>query len=72
MAGALPPSLTKRGATGQWCLFGNSIIGNFMVHQERFETKLIQLFAPPKNSEWFSIISVIIFELTSFLKQKQA
>jgi len=43
-----------------------------MVYQEQFETNLLQAFTHPENSEWFSIISVIIFELTSFLKLKQA
>jgi len=28
----------------------------------RLETNLLQLFGNPENSEWFSIISVIIFE----------
>jgi len=43
-----------------------------MVYQERFETKLLQLFAHSENSEWFFTNSAIIFALTSFLKQKQA
>jgi len=47
-----------------------------MVYQERFETKLLQLFAHPENSEWCSINSLVFyklgfFELTSFLKQKK-
>jgi len=33
-----------------------------MVHQDRIETNLLQLFAQQENSEWFSIISAIIFE----------
>jgi len=43
-----------------------------MVYQEQFETKLLQLFAQPENSEWFSITSALMFELSLFLKQKQA
>jgi len=43
--------------------FHNSIIGNFMVYQDRLETNLLQLFRHPENSEWFSMISVIIFEV---------
>jgi len=43
--------------------FHNSIIGNFMAYQGRFETNLLQLFVHPESSEWFSIISGIIFEL---------
>ena len=41
----------------------NSIISNFMIYQDRIETNLLQLFAHPQNLEWFSIISVIIFEV---------
>jgi len=52
-------------------LFDNNIIDNFIVYQGRFETKLLQLFAHPENSECFSANSAIIFELTSFLKQNK-
>ena len=38
-------------------------MGNFMVYQDRLEINLLQLFGHPENSEWFSIISVIIFEV---------
>jgi len=34
-----------------------------MINQERLETNLLQLFAYTKNWEWFSIVSVIIFEV---------
>jgi len=34
-----------------------------MVYQDRFETTLLQQFAHPATSEWFSIISVGIFEV---------
>jgi len=43
--------------------FHNSIIGNFMVYQDRLETNLLQLFGHPENSERFFIISIIIFEV---------
>jgi len=42
-----------------------------MVYQYRLETNLLQLFVHPENSEWFSIISVIIFEINIFFEQKQ-
>ena len=42
--------------------FYNSIIGNFMVDQDRPETILLQLFGHSENSEWFSVVFVIIFE----------
>ena len=34
--------------------FHNSIIGNLMIDQDRNETDLLQLFAIPEYSEWFS------------------
>jgi len=43
-----------------------------MVYQDRPETNLLQLFRHPENSEWFSIISVIIFEINIVDEQKQA
>jgi len=33
-----------------------------LIYQYPLETNLLQLFAHTKNSEWFSIISVISFE----------
>jgi len=51
--------------------FHKSIIGNFMVYQERLETNLLQLFAHPYNSKWCSIIYVIIFTVNSVDEQKQ-
>ena len=51
--------------------FHNSIIGNFIVYQDQLETYLIQLFAHPEISEWFSIISVINFRVNIAAEQKQ-
>jgi len=51
--------------------FHNSVIGNFMVYQDQLETNLLQLFRHSENSEWFSIISVIIFEVNIVDEQKQ-
>jgi len=42
-----------------------------MVYQDRLETNLLQLFAKQENSEWLSIISVIVFEVNIFAEQKQ-
>ena len=56
-----PRLFQKRGNAGGGAFFHNSIMGNFMVHQDRFETNLLQLFACQENSERFSIISAIIF-----------
>jgi len=43
-----------------------------MVYQYRIEINLLQLFTHREISEWFSIISVTIFELNTVAKQKQA
>jgi len=51
--------------------FYYSIIDNFMFWQDRIETNLLQLFTQQKNSEWFSIISIIIFEVNIVTEQKQ-
>jgi len=46
-------------------------MGKLMVWQDRIETNLLQLFAQQENSEWFSIISVVIFEVNIVAEQKQ-
>ena len=51
--------------------FYDTIIGKFMVYQDQLEINLFQLFGRPNNSEWFSIISVIIFEVNIVDEQKQ-
>jgi len=45
--------------------------GNFMVYQNRIETNLLELLAQQENSEWLSIISVIILEVNIVAEQKQ-
>ena len=52
--------------------FHNSIIGNFIVYQDRTETDLWKLCVHPENSEWFSVISVVIFEVNIVAEQEQA
>jgi len=61
----------QRGSGGGGA-FHNSIIGNFMIYDDRFETNLLQLFAHLENSEWLSINSVIIFEVNIAAEQNQA
>jgi len=63
MTGALPPLPFERGATRAQVPLCNSIISNFMIYEDRLERNLLQLFAHTRNSEWFSIITVIIFEI---------
>jgi len=40
-----------------------------MVYQDPLDTNLLQLFAHPENSECFSVISVIIFEVNIAAEQ---
>jgi len=49
--------------------FHNSIIGTFIVYQDGIETVLLKLYAHPENSEWFSVISVIVFEVKIVAEQ---
>jgi len=42
-----------------------------MVYQDRFGNNLLQLFAHPETSEWFSIISVISLDVNIVAEQKQ-
>jgi len=65
------PALWK-GTNGADVYFHKSIIGIFVVYQSRIETDLLKLCAHPENSEWFSVISVIIFEVEIVAEQKQA
>jgi len=69
--GGIAPLPVQKGATGAEVPFHNSIIDNFMVYQDRLETNLLQLFGHPEISEWFSIISVIIFEVNIVGEQTQ-
>jgi len=57
----LPFQKGGNGGGGAFCY--NSVIDHFMVYQHRIETHLLQQFTQQENSEWFSIISVIIFEV---------
>jgi len=49
--GGTAPLPFQKGATGAEVPFHTSIIGNFMVYQDRLETNLLQLFGHPQNSE---------------------
>jgi len=56
---------------GRRCIFHYNIVGNFMVYQDRIETNLLQLFAQQENSEWFSVISVIILKSILLLNRNK-
>jgi len=70
MTGVLP-CLFEKGATGAEVPFHSRITENCMVFQDQLETNLLQLFAHPQNSEWFSTIFAIIFEAKNFCCSKQ-
>jgi len=55
----------------RWFVITVSYWYNFMVYHDRLETNSLQLFRHPENSEWFSIISGIIFEVDIADEQKQ-
>ena len=44
------------------------VISNPMVYHNLLETNLLKLFETAENSEWFSIISDISFEVTSVVE----
>ena len=69
---ALTPYPFIRGSPGAEVPLCKCIIGNVMVYHDRSETNLLQPFAHPETSEWFSIISGIIFEVNIVDEQKQA
>ena len=69
--GHFPPALSV-GATRTEVPFLKSIMVNLMVYHYRLETNLLQLFAHPETSEWYSMISVFIFEVDVIAEQKQA
>jgi len=63
----------ERGCiTGAQMPLHTSIVSNFMIYQDQFETNLLQLFAPTQNSGWFSIISVSSFEVNIVAKNVNA
>ena len=62
----------RKGSNTADLPFHNIIIGNFIVYQDRIETVLLKLCAHPENSEWFSVIYVIVFEVKIVAEQKQA
>jgi len=69
--GHCPPPFERGGQRGHKCLL-TSIMSNFMIYQHQLETNLLQLFAHTENSEWFSIISVISFEVNIVAKHVNA
>jgi len=61
-----------KGTNGADVPFHNSIIGIFVVYRNQIETDLLKLCAHLENSEWFSVISVVICEVEIVAEQKQA
>jgi len=64
-------ALSKKGAKRAEASFHNSIIGHFVVYKDRIERNLLQQCGHPENSEWFSVVSVIMFEVNIVAEQKQ-
>jgi len=52
-------------------LFYNSSMGILTVYQDLVETNLLQLFAHPENSEWFSVISIAMFDVKIVAEEKR-
>jgi len=42
-----------------------------MVYKDRIETNLLQLFAHQETSEWFCIMSGIMYEVNIFAEQNR-
>jgi len=53
-SGVTPPCPFKKEATVAEVPFPRSVMGNFMVYQDRLETNSLQRFLRPENSECFS------------------
>jgi len=70
--GGIAPVPFQKWATGVEEPFHTSMkAGNFILYHGGLETHLLQLFAHSANSEWSSIISVIVFAVTIIDEQKQ-
>jgi len=70
-----PAGPEKPGPTynaGQRCLFITASLVISWFYKDQLETNILQLFAHPENSGWFSGIFVIIFEVNIAPGQKQA
>ena len=72
MTRAFPPMPFHKGATGAEVPFYKPIISNFIIYRNGIERILLQLFEHPETSEWFSIISSVIFDVNIFHERKQA
>jgi len=68
----IAPRHFKRGATGVECLF--MTVSQVILQFIKIDiNNVLQLFVHTENSEWFSTISVIIFEVNIIAaEQKQA
>jgi len=70
VVGTLPHLPFRKVAPEAEVPFHKSIIDNFMVYQDPLEANSLQLLGHPGNSESFSMISVIIFEVKMVDEQK--
>jgi len=65
-----PETVDITGTIGGKVHFHNCIIAHFMVHKDRLEANILQLFAYPKKLEWFSV-TFLSFEANVVAEQKQ-
>ena len=70
--GDISPLPFQIGGKGAAVPFYEIVMGSFMVYQLPTETNLLQLFARPETSDWFSTFSGSIFEVNIVAEQKQA
>ena len=68
---AFPPLPFQKGGNEGKMPFHNIIKDIFMVYQYQIEKNLLQLYVHPETSEWYSINSVILFEVNIIVEQKQ-
>jgi len=71
-AGTLLPLFFQKGGNGGGGNFSSQYHRiSWLIRSTVVETNLLQLFTHPQHSEWFSTLSVIIFEVNSVAEQKQ-
>jgi len=67
----LLPLFFQKGGNGGGANFSSQYHREFYGQQDLVETNLLQLFTHTQHSEWFSTLSVIVFEVNIVAEQKQ-
>jgi len=68
---ALLPLFFEKGGKDGGANFSLQYHREFHGEQDLVETNLLRLFTHPQHSQWFSTLSVIIFEVNIFAEKKQ-